>query len=141
MIAYLLRRIAIAIPIMIGITLVVFLMLHSAGGDPAVVMLGMRSTDESLAAIRAELGIDRPIAVQYLDFLGGAIQGDFGMSYRTKTPVAETVLSRFPATIELAVAAILIGVVIGLLAGIIAASRRHSRISHPSSVTNTIGSS
>src|SRR5687767_185160 len=98
---YVLRRIALAIPILFGISLLVFLMLHSAGGDPAEVRLGDRADPESLAALRREMGLDRPLAVQYLDFLSGAVQGDLGRSYRSDAPVADEVFSRFPATIEL----------------------------------------
>lgn len=123
---YILRRILLAIPILIGISLIVFLMLHSAGGDPAEVRLGALADEESVAALRKEMGLDRPLAVQYLDFLSGAVKGDLGRSYRSNAPVANEVFSRFPATIELALVALLIGSVIGVTAGILAATRRGS---------------
>jgi peptide/nickel transport system permease protein len=123
---YILRRVLLAFPILIGISLIVFLMLHSAGGDPAAVKLGARGDQESIAALRHEMGLDRPLAVQYLDFLSGAVQGDFGRSYRSNAPVAGEVFSRFPATIELSLVSILIGAAVGLTAGILAATKRGS---------------
>jgi peptide/nickel transport system permease protein len=126
MASYLARRILLAVPILIGISLIVFLMLHSAGGDPAEVKLGARGDKASIAALRHEFGLDRPLAVQYLDFLGGAIHGDLGRSYRSNAPVANEIFPRFPATIELALVALLIGGVVGLSAGVLAATRRDS---------------
>ena len=126
MASYLARRILLAVPILIGISLIVFLMLHSAGGDPAEVKLGARGDKASIAALRHEFGLDRPLAVQYLDFLGGAIHGDLGRSYRSNAPVANEIFPRFPATIELALVALLIGGVVGLSAGVLAATRRGS---------------
>jgi peptide/nickel transport system permease protein len=136
---YLLRRLLLAIPILIGISLVVFLMLHSAGGDPAVVKLGMRADPESVKRLRHELGLDRPLAVQYLDFLAHAVRGDFGRSYQSNAPVADEVFARFPATVELATAAMLIAVVIGFVAGTIAGTRRHSWFDYSSTLAALIG--
>jgi peptide/nickel transport system permease protein len=136
---YIVRRLLIAVPILFGITLIVFLMLHTAGGDPAVIMLGPRASDESLTALRHELKLDRSLPVQYLDFLGKAVQGDFGDSYRSRQPVSDEVFNRFPATIELAIAAMLIGTVIGIAAGVVAATRRNSIIDLTSTVGSLIG--
>src|SRR5215216_5718182 len=138
MLTYLLRRLLLAIPILIGISLIVFLMLHSAGGDPAVVKLGMRADPESIARLRHELGLDRPLAVQYAEFLAHAVRGDFGRSYQSNAPVADEVLSRFPATVELAAAAMLIAVVVGVVAGTIAGTRRHSWFDYSSTLTALI---
>ncbi|HYP62077.1 MAG TPA: ABC transporter permease [Thermomicrobiales bacterium] len=136
---YILRRILLSIPILIGISLIVFLMLHSAGGDPAEVKLGARGDPEAVAALRHEMGLDRPLAVQYLDFLSGAIHGDLGRSYRSNAPVADEVLSRFPATIELAVVALLIGSTIGFAAGVLAATKRGSVFDFTSTLGALIG--
>ena len=106
---YIVRRMLIAVPVLLSITLIVFIMLHSAGGDPAVVMLGARASDESLAALRSELGLDEPLPVQYVDFVRGAVQGNLGTSYRSKQPVAHEVFLRFPATVELAVQQVHLG--------------------------------
>ncbi|CAN5473279.1 ABC transporter permease [soil metagenome] len=136
MTGYVVRRLLIAVPILFGITLIVFLMLHTAGGDPAVIMLGPRASDESLSTLRHELKLDRSLPVQYFDFLGKAVRGDFGDSYRSRQPVSDEVFNRFPATIELAIAAMLIGTVIGVAAGVVAATRRNSI----SDLTSTVGS-
>jgi peptide/nickel transport system permease protein len=136
---YLARRLLLAIPILIGISLIVFLMLHTAGGDPAELKLGMRADPESIAQLRHEMGLDRPLAVQYLDFISGAIVGDFGRSYRSNAPVAEEVFARFPATVELALAAMFIGTVIGLVAGTVAGIRRNSWFDYSSTFTALLG--
>ena len=96
---YLLRRLALTIPILLGVSLLVFLMLHSAGGDPAQSILGARADPESIAALRQELGLDRPLLVQYAAFLGGAVRGDFGRSYRSNTPVVAEIGARFPTLV------------------------------------------
>jgi peptide/nickel transport system permease protein len=136
---YVVRRLLIAVPILFGITLIVFLMLHTAGGDPAVIMLGPRASDESLRELRHELKLDRSLPVQYLDFLGKAVRGNFGDSYRSRQPVSDEVFNRFPATVELAIAAMLIGSAIGLIAGVTSATRRNSIIDLTSTMGSLIG--
>jgi len=136
---YLLRRLALTIPILLGVSLLVFLMLHSAGGDPAQTILGARADPESIAELRRELGLDRPLLVQYGAFLAGAVRGDFGRSYRSNTPVVTEIAARFPATIELAVAAMVIAVVTGVVFGTLAAVRRHSLLDYVSSTVVLLG--
>jgi peptide/nickel transport system permease protein len=136
---YVLRRLLLAIPILIGISLIVFLMLHSAGGDPAELKLGMHADPESIARLRHEMGLDRPLAVQYLDFLSHAVRGDLGRSYRSNASVAGEVFARFPATIELALAAMLIGTIVGLVAGTIAGIRRNSLFDYSSTFVALLG--
>lgn len=133
------RRILLAVPILIGISLIVFLMLHSAGGDPAQLKLGVRGDPQSIAALRHEMGLDRPLAVQYLDFASHAAIGDLGRSYRTNAPVTDDIVARFPATIELAIAAMAIGAVIGLVAGTVAGVRRNSWFDYSSSFAALLG--
>ena len=139
MASYLARRLLLAIPTLIGISLIVFLMLHTAGGDPAELILGLRADPESVAALRHELGLDRPLAVQYLDFLRNALTGDFGRSYRSNAPVANEVFTRFPATIELALASILIGATVGVIAGTIAGLKRNSVFDYTSTFVALLG--
>jgi peptide/nickel transport system permease protein len=136
---YLLRRLALTIPILLGVSLLVFLMLHSAGGDPAQTILGARADPESIAELRRELGLDRPLLVQYVAFLSGAVRGDFGRSYRSNTPVIAEIAARFPATIELAIAAMVIAVVVGMVFGTLAAVRRHSLLDYVSSSVVLLG--
>jgi peptide/nickel transport system permease protein len=139
MVRYLLRRLALTIPILLGVSLLVFLMLHSAGGDPAQTILGARADPGSIAELRRELGLDRPLLVQYVAFLAGAVHGDFGRSYRSNTPVVAEIAARFPATIELAVAAMVIAVVTGVVFGTLAAVRRHSLLDYVSSTVVLLG--
>jgi ABC-type dipeptide/oligopeptide/nickel transport system permease component len=136
---YLLRRLALTIPILLGVSLLVFLMLHTAGGDPASLILGARADPESLAALRHEMGLDQPLPMQYLAFLGGALRGDLGLSYRSRTPVVDEIAARFPATIELAITAMLIAVVAGALFGTLAAVRRHTIFDYASSTVVLLG--
>src|SRR3954451_7673658 len=136
---YILRRLLLTIPILFGISLIVFLMLHSAGGDPAEVKLGARGDAESIAKLRHDMGLDRPLAVQYADYISGAIRGDLGVSYRSNTPVSTEVFARFPATIELAFIAIMIGTFIGLIAGTLAATHRHTILDYGSTVGALLG--
>ena len=95
-------------------------------GDPALVMLGERATPENIARVREQLGLNKPIYEQYLIFLGNALRGDLGRSILRQEPVTQEIIRRFPATIELALAAMLIAVVVGIPAGVISAMRRGS---------------
>jgi peptide/nickel transport system permease protein len=139
MAGYLLRRLLLTIPILLGVSMLVFFMLHSAGGDPATLMLGSRADPDAIAELRAELGLDRPLWVQYVDFLSGAVRGDFGRSYRSNSPVVAEIAARFPATIELAVAAMGIAVVVGVAVGTVAAVRRHTVFDYLSSAGVLLG--
>jgi peptide/nickel transport system permease protein len=134
-----LQRILIAIPVLVGGSIVVFLRLHSAGGDPATQILGPRADPQSVARLQEEMGLNRPLAVQYADFAKNALQGDLGRSYRSNDTVTDEVLSRFPATIELAFAAMLIGTTIGVIAGIVAGVRRDSFFDYSSTLGALLG--
>lgn len=115
-------RLIAAIPTVLLVTVLVFLILHLIPGDPAEIFLGEnRSTPELLAKVRADMGLDRPLHVQYLSFMGGALHGDFGRSLNNNRPVLGEILGRLPATLELTVAAMTIGVVLGVSLGIISA--------------------
>lgn len=115
-------RLIAAIPTVVLVTVLVFLILHLIPGDPAEIFLGEnRSTPELLAKVRADMGLDRPLHVQYLSFMGGALRGDFGRSLNNNRPVLGEILGRLPATLELTLAAMTIGVVLGVSLGIISA--------------------
>ena len=139
MVGYVIRRIALAVPVLIGISLIVFLMLHAAGGDPAAIRLGQHADAASIAKMRHSMGLDRPLTVQYLDFLSHAVRGDLGRSYRSNAPVSSDIIARFPATIELAIASIIIGAGIGLIAGTIAAVKRRSWFDYASTFGALLG--
>lgn len=123
MFTHIARRMLAAIPMLIAISIASFLLLHLLPGDPTAVLLGQEATPEAMAELRKELGLDRPLYVQYFEFMANVFQGDFGRSYFSGRPVSEELLMRVPATIELAFAAMLIACVVGISLGILAAIR------------------
>lgn len=127
MAAYALKRLLQLIPVLLIVSLIVFLIVHLIPGDPIAVMLGDEQRDPQLyEALRTELGLDRPIHVQYLRWLGRVIQGDLGHSLRTKRPVLDVVLERYPPTVYLALAALLLGICVAVPAGIVAAVKQNT---------------
>jgi peptide/nickel transport system permease protein len=126
MFRYIIRRVLTIIPVMLGVSLLVFGFLRLIPGDPAQVMLGERATPESIALVREQLGLSKPIYEQYLIFVGNALRGDLGHSVLRGEPVTQEIIRRFPATIELTLGAIIIAILVGIPAGIISAVRRGS---------------
>ncbi len=123
---FLLRRLLAFIPLLLGMSVVVFLILQILPGDPAAIIGGQFATQEDIAEIREDLGLNRPLPVQYATFLRKLVTFDLGTSYATRRPVAEMISRRYPATISLAFAAMVIALTLGTLAGMIAASTRNS---------------
>jgi ABC-type dipeptide/oligopeptide/nickel transport system permease component len=123
---YVLRRLVLLVPTLLGMSILTFSLIHLVPGDPAQVMLGERATPQAIANLRAELGLDRPLYVQYGRFLGGLLTGDLGRSLKTREKIVIEMAERFPATFELALAAILFSGVFGVFAGILAARYRRS---------------
>ncbi|WP_160725467.1 ABC transporter permease [Bacillus sp. USDA818B3_A] len=121
MFPYTVRRVLSLIPVLIGMTLVVFAIIHAIPGNPAQVILGQRATAESIATLTKELGLDRPWYIQYVDYLKGLLHGDLGISLRTRGPINEEIWSYLAATVELTLVAMIIAVIIGVNAGIISA--------------------
>lgn len=130
MLGYIARRLLETVPVLLGVTVVVFLFLHLIPGDPAEVLLGERATAERIARLRGLWGLDQPLPVQYARYVGRLVQGDFGRSIHTNRPVLQEAGMRFPATLELAAAALLISTAVGVLAGMISATRRDTLIDH-----------
>lgn len=127
MLGFILRRVGLLIPTFLGITIVSFGFVRVLPGDPVLLMAGERGlTDERYAALMKEFGYDRPIWEQYFEYLGNLLSGDFGNSLVTKKPVLEEFFTLFPATIELASVAIILAIIIGIPAGIVAANKRGS---------------
>ncbi|HYW89499.1 MAG TPA: ABC transporter permease, partial [Chloroflexota bacterium] len=122
MAAYVLKRLALAVPALFGVSLLVFSMSHLVPGDPVAIMLGERATSADMARLRAQLGLDRPLHVQYLDFVGRALHGDLGTSIRTGRPVLQEIAEQFPATLVLTLAAVVLAAVVGVLTGTVAAT-------------------
>ena len=123
---YILRRLLQTIPVLFLFSVVVFAMLRLVPGDPALAMLGLQATPEAVAQIRQEMGLDKPIIVQYGIWLGHVVQGDFGVSWSSKQPVWQLIKRRFEATLLLTLGATMIGVVIALPLGILSGVRPHS---------------
>ena len=131
MLRFVLTRVTLVLPTFIGVTLLTFALIRLVPGDPILLMAGERGMDPArYAALRAELGLDRPLLVQYVIYMSDVIQGDLGKSIITREPVLQEFITLFPATIELSLMAMLISVSIGLPAGTIAAVRRGTVFDH-----------
>jgi len=126
LISYIIKRLLWAIPTLLGVSVLVFSMVHLAPGDPALVMLGEHANKEAVDALREQMGLNKPLLEQYFLFLSNAIQGDFGTSIISGEPVIVEFMERFPATVELSVVALTFATIVGLLAGIVSAVKRYS---------------
>jgi peptide/nickel transport system permease protein len=107
-----------------GMSVLVFLILHAVPGDPATAMLGLNATPELVTKLQAQLGLDRPLPVQYISWLGDILQGNFGLDYASNESIGKLLSQRLPVTIELAVVALLIAIVVGIPLGVLAAVRK-----------------
>ncbi len=123
---YIARRLIALIPVMLGVSIVVFSLIRLIPGDPVTVMLGERARLEDIERVREEMGFNRPIYIQYLEWVGRILRGDLGTSIINRTPVMDELKLRLSATIEMVVAGMFIGVVIGVGIGIISAIKRNS---------------
>jgi peptide/nickel transport system permease protein len=123
---YVVRRVLVAIPTLLGVATVVFSLLRLLPGDPASLIAGPTATPESIANIRHQLGLDQPIWQQYLDFLGRLLHGDLGISSRTGQPVLQEIATRAPYTAELALTSLVLAIAVGVAAGVVAATRRNT---------------
>jgi dipeptide transport system permease protein len=125
MLSFIFRRLSVVIPTFFGVTILAFALIHMIPGDPIVVMAGERGmSDERHAELAAQLGIDRPLVEQYLAYIGNVLTGNLGISFVSRTPVLTEFFELFPATLELSISAMLIAVIFGIPAGIIAAINR-----------------
>jgi peptide/nickel transport system permease protein len=139
MASYLLKRLLVTIPTLLGVSVLVFLSLHLTPGDPAQIMLGPKATATSLAAPRQELGLDRPIHVQYLRWLEGVVSGNWGRSIQLKAGVLPLVWGRLQATLILSAAALLIALGTGVALGVFSAVRAGSLADRAAITTSLIG--
>ncbi|MBY6023523.1 peptide ABC transporter permease [Priestia aryabhattai] len=126
MIFYIFRRLIEVIPVIFGVTLVVFLIMQMVPGDPAVILAGEGASKETVAQLRTDLGLDKPLYVQYSDYILSLLQGDMGNSLKNNQPVLQEIMTRLPITIELAFYSIVITIVLGMTAGIISAIKPYS---------------
>ncbi|TFE02474.1 MULTISPECIES: ABC transporter permease [Jeotgalibacillus] len=139
MLQYIIRRLLQLIPVLLGMTFIVFLIIRAIPGDPALVILGQQATEEAVAALRASLGLDEPWYVQYFQYLGNLFTGDLGESIRTRTPVNEEIWPYLATTFELSFFAILIAVIIGVNAGIISAWFQNSWFDYTAMILALVG--
>lgn len=123
---YILRRLLLMIPVLIGISLVVFTLVNISPGDPVEMLIGIRATEEAKEATREELGLDRPFWTRYFDYLKNAVTGDLGISWRTKLPVTDEIWARFGTTVNVALGALAITVLLGIPIGVISAVKQYS---------------
>jgi peptide/nickel transport system permease protein/oligopeptide transport system permease protein len=123
MFAFIARRLLLAIPTLFGVLVVVFVLLYIAPGDPVLEMVGERADAETIARLRAELRLDDPLPAQFAHYAGGVVRGDLGTSYITGRPIARDILERFPKTLQLATAAMLLAAALGITIGVLSARR------------------
>ena len=139
MIFYIIRRLLAAIPTLLAVLTLVFLIVRVVPGDPAIAILGDRATPEGIAALHAKLGLDKPIWQQYFDFLAQSLSGDFGHSMVTGRPILSDVGAVLPHTLDLTLASLIVGSVIGVPVGIWAALHRNRLIDYAARLLSLIG--
>jgi ABC-type dipeptide/oligopeptide/nickel transport system permease component len=136
---YIVRRLLITVLVLFGITIIIFAMVRLVPGDPAMVMAGQDATEEQIELIRAHLGLDKHPVEQYFIFAGNLLRGDMGVSIRTQLPVTEEIMHRLPNTVLLATAAMLVAIVLGVAAGIIAGIKQYSVFDYSSMLLALFG--
>ena len=139
MLQFVVRRLLLLVPILLGLSILVFVWIRALPGGPAQALLGERATDESRAAIERQYGLDKPVHIQYWSYLKTTAQGDLGTSVTTRRPVTEELKQRFPATIELTVAAMIFALVLGIPLGFVAAKRYGTAVDHGSLIVSLLG--
>jgi peptide/nickel transport system permease protein len=126
MLKYIIKRILMLIPIILGISLIILILIDLTPGDPAVQVMGLTATEEELESFREAHGLNDPFIVRYFNFLKDAARGDLGESYRNYRPVLDEILQRFPYTVTLAILSMVLSVIIGIPIGIFAAINQYS---------------
>ena len=130
MFRYFIRRLFLAVPVLLGVATLVFSLIHLVPGDPAQAMLGDGAAPQDVDELRKSLGLDQPLLTQYVSFLRHAISGDLGVSFRTGQPVTTMIIERVPATAELAIAAMFVAIVIAIPLGVVAAVWRGTAVDY-----------
>lgn len=136
---YIVKRLLLLIPVLFGVSLIVFFLMRVCAPDPAPIVLGQHATQESIDAWRDANGLNDPVVVQYVKFIKGALTGDLGTSYYTKAPVTQEIMSRFPATVELAVVAIILASGLGILVGVISSVKKNSIFDNGGMLLSLVG--
>ncbi|MDP2390545.1 MAG: ABC transporter permease, partial [Acidobacteriota bacterium] len=130
MVGFLVRRILLTVPVLLGVATLVFSLIHLVPGDPAQAMLGDGASPQDIAELRTSLGLDRPLPSQYVAFMKSAVTGDLGRSFRTGQPVTQMIAERVPATAELALAAMTVAILLAIPLGIVAAVWKNTWADH-----------
>lgn len=139
MASFLIRRLLALIPVLILVLVIVFSLVRLIPGDPAVTLLGPGATDAQIAALRAQMRLDEPFYLQFINYVLGLIQGDMGISLKSGAPVLEEILLRLPATLELAICATLLAIVVGIPIGVLSATRPNSWFDHFARIFSLVG--
>jgi len=135
---YIFKRLLLMIPVLLGISFVIFTIMSLSPGDPVMILLGEDTDPETYQAMAHELGLDKPFFVQYFTYLLNAVQGDFGVSWITKIPVFDEILARFPTTLWLTVGAICLKTIIGVPIGVMSAVKQYSIVDNVGMVITLI---
>ncbi|HYG60454.1 MAG TPA: ABC transporter permease [Symbiobacteriaceae bacterium] len=135
MFRFIVRRLLEGLPVLIGVSLITFILMHVVPGDPVTASFEKRTDPATIERIRKEMGLDRPIPVQYAEFVYKAVQGDLGQSFRTKEPVTKMIARAFPMTVRLALSAMTVALLLGIPFGMLAALRQHSWIDYMATIT------
>ncbi len=136
---YLIRRIGLALLVILGVMIITFFVSRVLPADPVRLFVGVRASEETVEAKRAEFGLDQPVPVQFLNYAGGILQGDFGISFRTKRPIVDDLKIFVPATLELVILSMVLAIVIGIPVGVIAAANRGGWIDQISRIVTIAG--
>ena len=136
---YVIRRLLLTVPVLVGVSLLVFSMIRLVPGDPAVAIAGVQATPQFIEQVRTQYRLDEPVPVQYVYFVADVLRGDLGRSIFSRRPVSVELSERFPRTIELTVAAMAIATLIGIAAGIVSATRRYSLFDNVSMLVALVG--
>ncbi|SHH84182.1 peptide/nickel transport system permease protein [Caloranaerobacter azorensis DSM 13643] len=136
---YILHRLLLLIPVILGVTFIVYSIMYLTPGDPAQIILGESAPPEKVEQLREEMGLNDPFIVQYFRFIKNGLKGDFGRSYSTRRPVFEEIFARFPATLKLTIAGVLVAIIIGIPVGIISATKQYSLFDNVSMVGALLG--
>lgn len=136
---YILKRLLMLIPVLLGTVLIVFFIMDLAPADPAKIILGESATEESVKQLREEMGLDDPFVVRYISYVGGLLKGDFGTSYKNNQPVAGQIMKRLPNTVLLAFSGALFAVVFGVVVGIVSAKKQYSVFDNVFMVITLVG--
>jgi len=136
---YILRRLVMMIPVLLGVTFIVFFIMSLTPGDPAAIILGDQASSEALALKRIELGLNDPLLIRYAHYMGNLLRGDLGTSYKNQISVAQQVWDKFPNTALLAIAGILVALIIGIPIGILSAKKQYTFMDTSSMVFSLIG--